>query len=81
MGDPAISSAISRQELPGDQLQASAAHSSAEERKNEWTRGTAKQWKQSAAGRAARHRAETVFSRDVVIGEYVRYYEEVVSAR
>jgi hypothetical protein len=32
LGDPVVSSAKSRLELPGDQLQASAAHSSAEER-------------------------------------------------
>ncbi len=33
LGEPVVSSAHSRPELPGDQLQASAAHSSAEERK------------------------------------------------
>ena len=33
MKDPAVSSATSRPELPGDQLQAPAAHSSAGERK------------------------------------------------
>src|SRR5262249_3310750 len=33
LGDPAVSSAKSRPELPGDQLPASAAHSSAAERK------------------------------------------------
>ncbi len=33
LGDPAVSSAESRPETPGDQLQASAAHSSAKERK------------------------------------------------
>jgi hypothetical protein len=33
LGDPVVSSAQSRLELPGDQLQASTAHSSAEERK------------------------------------------------
>ena len=33
LGDPVVSSAKSRPELPGDQLQASAAHSSAGERK------------------------------------------------
>ena len=33
MGDPAVSSANSRLEIPGYQLRASAAHSSAEERK------------------------------------------------
>jgi hypothetical protein len=33
LGDPVVSSAESRPELPGDQLQASAAHSSAGERK------------------------------------------------
>jgi len=33
LGDPVVSSAKSRPELPGDQLQASTAHSSAEERK------------------------------------------------
>ena len=32
LGDPVVSSATSRLELPGYQLQASAAHSSAEER-------------------------------------------------
>ena len=32
MGEPVVSSATSRLELPGDQLQASAARSSAEER-------------------------------------------------
>jgi hypothetical protein len=32
LGEPVVSSATSRLELPGDQLQASAAHSSAEER-------------------------------------------------
>ena len=33
LGDPVVSSANSRLEIPGDQLQASAAHSAAEERK------------------------------------------------
>jgi hypothetical protein len=33
LGDPVVSSAQSRPEQPGDQLQASAAHSSVEERK------------------------------------------------
>src|SRR4051812_34674469 len=33
LGDPVVSSAQSRPELPGDQLRASAAHSSAGERK------------------------------------------------
>jgi hypothetical protein len=33
LGDPVVSSATSRPELPGDQLQASAAHSSVKERK------------------------------------------------
>ena len=33
LGEPVVSSATSRPELPGDQLQASAAHSSAEEQK------------------------------------------------
>ena len=33
LGDPVVSSAMSRPEIPGDQLQASAAHSSAGERK------------------------------------------------
>ena len=32
LGEPVVSSATSRLELPGDQLQASSAHSSAEER-------------------------------------------------
>ena len=32
LGDPVVSSATSRLEIPGDQLQASAAHSSVEER-------------------------------------------------
>jgi hypothetical protein len=33
LGDPVVSSAKSRPEIPGHQLQASAAHSSVEERK------------------------------------------------
>jgi hypothetical protein len=33
LGDPVVSSATSRLEIPGDQLQAPAAHSSAGERK------------------------------------------------
>ena len=32
LGDPVVSSAVSRPETPGQQLLASAAHSSAEER-------------------------------------------------
>jgi hypothetical protein len=32
-------------------------------------------------GWAARRRAETVFAKDVVIGQYVRYYEEVMGRK
>ena len=53
LGDPVVSSATSRLELPGDQLQASAAHSSAGSERNECTRGTAKRRQRSAAGWAA----------------------------
>src|SRR5262249_3128518 len=54
LGDPVVSSATSRPELPGYQLQASAAHSSAGERKERVNaRGTAKRRQRSAAGRAA----------------------------
>ena len=54
LGDPVVSSAISRPELPGHQLQASAAHSSAGERTERVDAGgTAKRRQRSAAGRAA----------------------------
>src|SRR5215467_13322122 len=54
LGDPVVSSAISRPELPGYQLQASTAHSSAGERKERVNAGgTAKRRQRSAAGRAA----------------------------
>src|SRR5262249_61145945 len=52
LGDPVVSSATSRPELPGYQLQASAAHSSAGERKERVNAGgTAKRRQRSAAGR------------------------------
>ena len=53
LGDPAISSATSRPETPGYQLQAQAAHSSAWERNIECNRGIAKRRKRSAARWAA----------------------------
>src|SRR5689334_13511548 len=54
LGDPAVPSATSRPELPGHQLPASAAHSSAGERKERVNAGgTAKRRQRSAAGRAA----------------------------
>src|SRR5262249_46184648 len=54
LGDPAVSSATSRPELPGYQLQAAAAQSSAGERSERVdARGTAKRRQRSAAGRAA----------------------------
>src|SRR5262245_48905254 len=54
LGDPVVSSTTSRPELPGYQLQAPAAHSSAGERKERVNAGgTAKRRQRSAAGRAA----------------------------
>jgi hypothetical protein len=59
--DPAVSSATSRPELPGYQLQASAAHSSAGERTERVNAGgTAKRRQRSAAGRAAGSRSALV---------------------
>jgi hypothetical protein len=61
LGDPVVSSATSRPELPGYQLQASAAHSSAGERKERVNAGgTAKRRQRSAAGRAAGSRSALI---------------------
>ena len=49
LGDPVVSSANSRLEIPGDQLQASAAHSPAEER-NERVRPRYRQAKATKRG-------------------------------
>ena len=57
MGDPVVSSATSRPETPGHQLQALAAHSSAKERTHECNRGIAKRRKRSAARWAAGSRS------------------------
>jgi hypothetical protein len=56
LGDPVVSSAISRLEIPGDQLQALAAHSSARER-NERVHPRYRQAKETKCGgmAAGRH--------------------------
>ena len=57
LGDPVVSSATSRLELPGEQLQTLTAHSVVEEQTCECNRGTAKRRKRSAAGRATGSRS------------------------
>ena len=69
MGDPVVSSAISRPEIPGYQLQASAAHSSVEERKQRVQpryRQTEVTKRGGTGGRKSQHPHSTVEAGEVI---------------